>query len=361
MRMIGSMSQVSSKAAVWDLPILAAAVSVGMLNCTGRSVRCADSCRYFGQQPPGCSAQIFAPGILSTDLHEDGAPIFTPDQEEVYFRVAEGDGFSVFFLEREGNAWSRVKRAPFSDEYNHGRIAISPDGRRIYFSSDRPAPDREDGRSDFDIWFVEREGDSWGEPVHLGQEVNTTFDELDMSVAADLTLFFNREGSGPGMDDILRSKYVNGRYEEAIRFEWPLNSDRVEAAPHISPDQSFLIFTSASRAGSRGDLDLYVSFRGSGDSWSEPRNLGDGVNTRFSEKFTSLSPDGQFLFFSSNRPRSATDLPGDSLVGLRNHFERTTFINRPKLRPHFVDLYWVSVDVVRDTLGLVCPDLVGRH
>jgi hypothetical protein len=189
--------------------------------------------------------------------------------------------------------------------------------------------------------------------------VNTTFDELDMSVAADLTLFFNREGSGPGMDDILQSKYVNGRYQEAIRFEWPLNSDRIEAAPYISPDQSFLIFTSAARAGSRGDLDLYVSFRGRDGSWSEPRNLGDGVNTRFSEKFASLSDDGQFLFFSSNRPRSATELPTDSLVGLRNQVERTTFINRPKIRPHFVDIYWVSVDVFLDTLGLVCPDLVG--
>lgn len=348
-----------SKTAIGALPALTVAVSVGALSCTGRSVPCADSCRYFGQPPPGCAAQIFAPGILSTDLHEDGAPIFTPDHEEVYFRVAEGNRFSVFFVEREGNAWSRIKRAPFSGEYNHGRIAISPDGGRIYFSSDRPAPDREEGRSDFDIWFVDREGDSWGEPVHLGPEVNTTHDELDMSVAADLTLFFNREGSGPGMDDVLRSEYVNGRYEEAIRFGWPLNSDRIEAAPYISPDQSLLIFTSAARAGSRGDLDLYVSFRGQDGSWSEPRNLGDGVNTRFSEKFASLSPEGQFLFFSSNRPRSGTELPTDSLVGLGTQAQRATFINRPKIRPHFVDIYWVGADVVRDTLGLICPNRAG--
>jgi hypothetical protein len=53
-------------------------------------------------------------------------------------------------------------------------------------------------------------------------------------------------------------------------------------------------------------------------------------------------------------------LPGDSLIGLRNQAERTNFINRPRIRPHFVDIYGVSVDVVRDTLGLICPDLSGR-
>lgn len=353
------MSKASSRGTTWAPPILAVAVLVGMFGCSGESVRCVGDCRYFGQPTPGCSAEIFAPGILSTDRHEDGAPIFSPEQEEVYLRVARTNGFSVLFLEREGNVWSRVRRAPFSDEHNHGRIAISPDGGRIYFSSDRPAPDRGAERSDFDIWYVERDGESWGEPVHLGPEVNTNFDELDMSVATDLTLFFNREGSGPGMDDVLRSRYVNGRYEEAIRLGWPLNSDRIEAAPYISPDQDFLIFTSAGRAGSRGDLDLYVSFPGENGSWSEPRNLGDGVNTRFTEKFASLSPDGQFLFFSSNRPRSATELPSDSLVGLRNQVERTTFINRPKIRPHFVDIYWVSIDVFLDTLGVTCPDLSG--
>lgn len=100
-------------------------------------------------------------------------------------------------MRREGSDWSRPRLAPFSGEHNHGRIAISPDGSRLYFSSDRPAEDRGETRADFDVWYVEKNAEGWEGPVHLGPEVNTTLDELDVSVAADLSLYFNREGSIP--------------------------------------------------------------------------------------------------------------------------------------------------------------------
>lgn len=336
---------------------LAVAVPLGILGCTGELVRCVNDCHYFGQEPPGCEAEIFAPGILSTDLHEDGAPAFTPDGNEIYFRAGGLDHFSIFFVKKEGRAWSGPWGAPFSREGNHGRIAISPDGSRMFFSSNRQAAQGEETRTDFDIWYVDRVDEGWGTPVRLGPEVNTTLDELDMSVASDLTLYFNREGPGPGVDDILYSRYEGGRYTEAIAFGQPLNSGRIEAAPHISPDQTFLIFTSEARAGSRGDLDLYVSFRSKDGSWLEPRNLGDGVNTRYSEKFASLSPDGRFLFFSSNRPRSFSHLPGEKSFGFDSEVERTAFFNRPKVRPHFTDVYWVSTEVMRDSLGVTCTKL----
>lgn len=338
------------------LRVLTVTVSFGMISCIPDSEQCAEGCRYFGQRTPGCSATIFAPGILSTDLHEDGAPAFSPDGSEIYFRAARGDRFSVLFVRREGSDWARPRLAPFSGEHNHGRIAISPDGSRLYFSSDRPADDRSEKRTDFDIWYVEKNAEGWERPVHLGPEVNTTLDELDMSVAADLSLYFNREGSGSDVDDILLSRYVDGRYTEAIPLGAPLNSDRIEAAPFISPDQTFLIFTSEARAGSRGDLDLYVSLREADGSWSEPRNLGDGVNTRFSEKFASLSPDGRFLFFASNRPRSFSYSPEDSFSIFQSQFERTAFFNRPPVRPYFVDMYWVNAEVIQGPEAAACRE-----
>jgi hypothetical protein len=73
-------------------------------------------------------------------------------------------------------------------------VDITPDGKRLYFSSSRPV----DGepRGVFDIWYLEREGESWGEPVRLGAEINSDRDELYASASADGTLYWRPELSG---------------------------------------------------------------------------------------------------------------------------------------------------------------------
>ena len=40
--------------------------------------------RYLGQNPPGLTPEVFAPGIVSTAHHEWG-PFFTPDMKKFYF------------------------------------------------------------------------------------------------------------------------------------------------------------------------------------------------------------------------------------------------------------------------------------
>lgn len=45
---------------------------------------------YLGQKPPGLTPEVFAPGIITTNLHDDGSPIFSPDGREVHFRIITG-------------------------------------------------------------------------------------------------------------------------------------------------------------------------------------------------------------------------------------------------------------------------------
>ena len=47
--------------------------------------------------------------------------------------------------------------------------------------------------------------------------------------------------------------------------------------------------------------DIYASFLEKNGSWSEPMNLGDDVNTDFTETTPFLAADGKTLYFSSNR------------------------------------------------------------
>ena len=84
-----------------------------------------------------------------------------------------------------------------------------------------------------------------------------------------------------------------------------INSEYNDEMPHLSQDGLSLYFISNRTPGAPGDFDIWVSHRVNG-SWRRPRKLGRNINTSFNERGPCLSPDGHYLFFSSDR----TDLAG---------------------------------------------------
>lgn len=80
-----------------------------------------------------------------------------------------------------------------------------------------------------------------------------------------------------------------------------INSNFNEKMPAISPDGNFLIFSS-DRPGGYGDFDLWISVRNpKNGSWSQPKNLGSPLNSSESEILPFIHQDGEQLYFSSNR------------------------------------------------------------
>jgi len=79
--------------------------------------------------------------------------------------------------------------------------------------------------------------------------------------------------------------------------------------PCIAPDESFLIFTATSPEG--GDADLFVSDNQAG-RWTQPVRLSETVNSTYADFAPCLSPDGRYLFFTSERPGM---LPADAVTG----------------------------------------------
>lgn len=69
--------------------------------------------------------------------------------------------------------------------------------------------------------------------------------------------------------------------------------------PTVSADGNFLIFSS-NITGTKGGMDLFMVHR-EGTSWSQPENLGYGINTQWNEMFPFLDADNN-LYFSSDRP-----------------------------------------------------------
>jgi len=75
-----------------------------------------DSIGYFGQTPPGDTAVVFAPGIISMNGHSKTYITFTPDGNECYFSewAADFSTAKIFYTKRENYIWSPQVEAPFS-------------------------------------------------------------------------------------------------------------------------------------------------------------------------------------------------------------------------------------------------------
>ena len=253
--------------------------------------------RYIGQKPPGPAPEIFAPGLVSTERDELNS-VFTPDGREFYFAVSTGRMKWKFMVMKQGKeGWDRPQEASFSGRWSDVDLFISPDGRKLYFSSNRPAGGQGEAKKDFDVWAAERAGEGWSEPVDLGPPVNSDADEFYPAVDENGTIYFqSQRDDSRGARDIYFAGLEEGRYREVKNVGDGVNGPDFESDAYIAPDGGFLIFSS-SRPGGRGRGDLYISFRQSG-SWTPARNMGPAINTPQHENCPMLSPDGRFLFFT---------------------------------------------------------------
>jgi Tol biopolymer transport system component len=303
---------------------------------------------YLGQIPSGDKPELFAPGIISTGMYTRDVAM-TPDGTEFYYGIMES-GFSVIMETRlENGRWTQPEVAPFSSNPRHLNIepAISPDGQRFFFLSTRPPDGTEPPPDQFgawvnqDIWAMDRAGNGWGEPYNLGPPVNSDAPEYFPSLTRDGTLYFTREDSETRESSIWRSRFVDGSYVEPERLGDKVNSAESQFNAFIAPDESYLILCTGGREDSVGGADYYVVFRNEDDTWSEPVNMGDAVNTpRGGEWSPYVSPDGKYFFFMSSRPPRSEDLPEKLTYGYLSEIRD----NPPNGRS---SIYWIDASFIQ--------------
>jgi len=270
---------------------------------------------YLGQTPPGSDPELFAPGIVSTGMYTRDVAM-TPDRQELYFSVMVG-GFSVIMGTRlEEDGWTEPEVASFSGDprFLDAEPAISPDGQRLFFLSTRlpagrePTPEETRTWTNEDIWAVDRHGGQWGDPYNLGAPVNTSASEFFPSATRDGTLYFTRGEEGGSY--IYRSRLVDGLYTDPERLGPRVNSTHSQYNAFVHPDERYLVLSTADRDDTLGGSDYYVVFRSEDDTWSEPVNLGEPVNTAGGGEISPyVSPDGAYFFFMSSRRRPAASYP----------------------------------------------------
>lgn len=258
---------------------------------------------YLGQKPPGKTAKIFAPGIVSTLEMPEMCAAFTADGKEFYYNAQHKNRWSIFLTRETNGRWTKPKPLAFTSGYTDRDFTMSPDGQKIYFGSNRPREKNEKPLDALDIYRTERiSGIVWSEPKNLGKVVNSNLGENYPSVANNGNLyFFSSRSDSFGGCDIYIARYTNGGYLPPENLGSAVNSDRNDWDSFIAPDESFIIFSSQNRDDTLGGQDLYISFRKKDESWTIARNMGPSVNSDSGEICPSVSLDGKYLFFTSRR------------------------------------------------------------
>ena len=145
--------------------------------------------------------------------------------------------------------WSNITELPFNgDGFSTGHPAVSKDGKRLYFSSNR-----EGSKGQTDIFYVDiLEGDKFGTPVNLGDNVNTEGREMFPYVDVEGDLYFSSDGHfGLGGLDVFVLKD-----NTPINLGAPLNSNADDFSL-VFDNKTKKGFVSSNRDGGIGDDDVY--------------------------------------------------------------------------------------------------------
>lgn len=253
---------------------------------------------YLGQKKPEMTPQKFMPGLVSTDESFEFVITLSPDKEQLFFTRRIGKADVIMVSRRTGDGWSDP--SPFAPLNEIGAFEqhASPTQKRFYFSRmalppgvkmDGPPKTRAEEAMLAGVWYMDSADSAWSEPVYCTHGMYVTVSDNGTIYTTDI-----RDPVG-----VSRSRFVDGKYGALEMLGDGVNSPQPGAHPCVAADESFLIFDSE-RAEGLGKSDLYVSFRDPDGSWTEAINLGESINTEGVDFCASLSPDGQYLFWSSD-------------------------------------------------------------
>jgi len=258
---------------------------------------------YLGQKPPGMIPEIFALGVISkAGFHLHSSLAFSPDGREIYFTkfISEPEvQGTIYFMKQEGNRWTEPRKASFSGRYNDDSAEFTPDGKRLYFSSNRPNGNYPES-TNMNIWFVEKTETGWSEPVFEKEVNNPESSEWRFAFSKDGTMYLTSGCKGEEMYsfDIYVSHYENGSYAKPRKLDQAFNTNKSETCLIVEPDEGYMIFYRYD-SHHRDELGLYFSYRDKSGKWTEGENMGEMFNSGMESvtQAASLSPDGRYLFF----------------------------------------------------------------
>ena len=251
--------------------------------------------QYFGQKLPGDRLELFAPGIISRLKGGHSNIVFAKDGKEALWTewnlrdVGYSAGCVVWYSRIVNGIWSLPRKIlPFGDTPFY-----SSDGKKIFFLASLPVPPENIVKKG--IWYYERMKDTLSAPRLLNFNVDSTGLYWQFSFDRNQNIYYSSD------DGLFRSLYKNSKYLPVEKLSDIFHNDYKGMGPFISPDGSYIIFSSMYLPGTFGSMDLYIGFRNPDGTWAKPVNMGPTVNSESDEILPMVSGDGKYLFLRTER------------------------------------------------------------
>lgn len=176
------------------------------------------------------------PSLFSKEINSgfnDGPVTFNEAKDVLYFsrnniidrhsinHADPSNKLGIYSAELIDGVWANFKSFPYNDDnWNCTTPALSADGKRIYFSSDRPG-----GYGEMDLYYCEMNDNEWNMPVNLGPAINTPKNESFPFASKSGKLFFSSDGHpGFGGKDIYYTWLENDKWVEPVHLDSSINS-----------------------------------------------------------------------------------------------------------------------------------------
>ena len=196
------------------------------------------------------------PIAIKSKSHIGTAGISPDGQDMLVFIAGANNTGSLYTIHKEANGWSNPVTLgnPINSQYLETTASITPDGKTIYFASNR-----RDSYGGLDLYKSEKQPDGrWGAPENLGSDINTKYDEDAPFIHPDSrTLFFNSNGHNTmGGTDIFKTYFAGGKWQPPTNLGYPINTPTNDSYFTLTANAKIGYFSSE-RKGGQGGQDIY--------------------------------------------------------------------------------------------------------
>ena len=270
--------------------------------------------------------------------HPEYLPILSIDGSELIFtRRLTGTNEDFYVSKKDSSGWGMAKPAGgnINTPQSEAAQTLSADGEWMIYA----ASGREDSYGNYDLYMAQKTNEEWEDVYHFGLGINTDQWEAQPSLSPDRKdLYFasRRPGGFGGIDIYVSHLKPNGYYSQPENMGPGINTSGDDQCPFIHADNQTLYFTSNGWLG-YGDDDLFVVRKQPNGEWGKPENLGYPINTIEKEGTMCIAADGKTAYYAADR--------NDSYGGLDIY----SFELREDVRP--VKTLWVKGKITDKNTG----------
>lgn len=252
-----------------------------------------------GKETSLIKRRTWVDNVVELNTQDDEiSPCISADRTNLIFTSNRSGNNDIYQAERIARKWKNIKPIDhLNTDEDEVASSLAYDGQRILLFK------YNEGQAD--IYQSILDGDSWSAPkLKMSKVVNTEANETFASFdPQDIKVYYVSDGGHGGDQDIIFS----GKKDDEEKY-WgkgqsaghEVNSSYHEGSVYMAPDGQTMYFSSQGHS-SIGGFDIFVSYRDKQGLWGEPVNLGAPINSPYDESYFTISANGKYAYFSSNR------------------------------------------------------------